>query len=129
MPKMIFIRPLLTLALIGSSATVACAANPDSVPQGAFESADVDQNGILNRGEFVAYVAAKASEGDDVYAALVATGDYDLAFAERDLNADGALDKGELGEGDNRWDNSTTETDYETDYRSETPHLKTLPKE
>ncbi|WP_371396042.1 hypothetical protein [Fretibacter rubidus] len=126
MPKMTFIRPLLILALTGGSATVACAANPDMAASDepvktAFESADVDQNGMLNRGEFIAYVEAKAAEGDEAHAALVATGDYDLAFAERDLNADGALNKGELGEVDDSWDDGTSETDDEMDYKSETP--------
>lgn len=95
------ILPLTAIFVIGGGAS-AYAGNPADKPTDpaptAFEAADVDQNGCLNRGEFMAYAEAKAGEGDPVYADLVASADYDLAFAERDLNADGMVDRGELGE-------------------------------
>lgn len=63
----------------------------------AFASADIDENGTLSAPEFITFAELLAGQGDADYTALTESGDYDLAFAERDINADGALDKGELG--------------------------------
>lgn len=81
-----------------------------------FISADADMNGALGFGEFTAYVEAKARAGDETYAETLSSGDYDLAFAERDLDANGVLDARELGEVQSDMDGEwSTETPDDTD--------------
>lgn len=104
MPMMKPLVILSTMALLGTTMAHAQDMAQDATQDGVttqsspFVSADNDLNGELSFGEFTAYVEQKARGGDATYAEILASGDYDLAFAERDLDADGTLDLGELGE-------------------------------
>ena len=99
-----------TTALFGATATLAiataaCAQDStytpntetlDTVAVDHFASSDIDASGNLDRDEFAAFAARHAEDGDAVYAQLMETGDYDIAFMTRDTNADGVLDTDEL---------------------------------
>jgi hypothetical protein len=61
----------------------------------AFTTADVNTDGNLDRDEFLVFVSVKADNGDATFAAVRDTGDYDTAFAQMDVDADGKLSHAE----------------------------------
>ena len=61
----------------------------------AFTAADVNTDGYLDRDEFLVFVSIKADKGDVAFTAIRDTGDYDIAFAKMDADADGKLSHGE----------------------------------
>lgn len=93
------LKKIVPVAILGLMTTgiVAVAGEKDAESPSIFAASDTDSNGVLGAGEFLTYAQAKAADGDTDYTDVVAKGDYDIAFAERDVNADGVLDEGELG--------------------------------
>jgi len=61
-----------------------------------FTTADIDADNALDRTEYETYVSLRAKAGEAYYIKLRDTGDYDLSFAERDLNADALLTADEV---------------------------------
>jgi hypothetical protein len=61
----------------------------------AFMAADVNTDGKLDRDEFLVFVSVKADNGDTALAAVRDTGEYDTAFAQMDVDADGKLSHAE----------------------------------
>ena len=64
--------------------------------QQSFGAADNNADLVLSFTEFTAFAKLRAQEGDETYKKIVDDGDFDLAFATRDTNADGVLTQGEL---------------------------------
>lgn len=57
----------------------------------AFTAADVNTDGSLDRDEFLVFVSVKADNGDTAFATVRDTGDYDTAFAQMDVDANGKI--------------------------------------
>jgi Ca2+-binding EF-hand superfamily protein len=87
------LKPIAVLLLTAGFALAGTAHAGDD----AFAASDANADGALDGGEFITFVSVKAEAGDEQYAAIRESGDYDTPFKTLDVNADGLLDTGELG--------------------------------
>ncbi len=105
MPKLT-LKTLLILTVMGGGATIATAqvtkiTEPVNVPTRAVDAdfvvADVNQDGSLDRDEFVNFAVIKSDAGNDKYRAVVSSGEFDKKFAVHDHDADGKITAEEMG--------------------------------
>ena len=94
---------LATIATLGFAAS-ACAQDAsydtrtetlDTTAVDVFTASDANADGALDRAEYKVFVETKAQGGDDASVALAESGDYDLDFMTKDINADGLVDASE----------------------------------
>jgi|GEM_PF-2547570 len=94
---------IATIATLGFAAS-ACAQDAtyetktetlDTTTVDVFTASDMNADGALDRAEYKVFVETKAQGGDDAAVALAETGDYDLDFMTKDVNADGLVDASE----------------------------------
>lgn len=62
----------------------------------SFASADLDQDGILNAEEFIAFTLMRSGQGDAQFKDVVIAGQYDAAFLAFDRDASGGIELKEL---------------------------------
>jgi len=108
MPK-ITLKTVLILTAMGSVAATATAqvtkiTEPVNVPTRAVDAdfvvADINQDGSLDRDEFVSFAVIKSDAGNDKFRAIVTSGEFDKKFAVHDHDADGKITAAEMGHAD-----------------------------
>ena len=67
----------------------------DATTVDVFTASDANADGALDRAEYKVFVETKAQGGDETSMALAESGDYDLDFMTKDINADGLVDASE----------------------------------
>ena len=106
MPKVTIKTVFLTVAIGGSIGSTAFAQTtkitepvnvPTRVVDAGFVAADVNQDGSLDRDEFVNFAVIKSDAGDEKYRNIVSSGEFDKKFAVHDHDADGKITVDEMG--------------------------------
>jgi len=132
MPKLTM-KTLLITAAIGAVSTPSMAqitkvTEPVNVPTRVIDAdfviADINEDGSLDRDEFVSFAVIKSDAGHDKYRAIVASGQFDKTFAVHDHNADGKITANEMGHGKR---NSAVNQGLDVDVIA--PELKSKPAE
>lgn len=125
MPKMT-LKTLLIVTAIGGIAIPTIAQTtritesvnvPTRVVDADFVVADINQDGGLDRDEFVSFVVIKSDAGNEDYRTIVTTGKFDEKFAVHDHDADGQITVDEMGlvkeDGEVMIDKPASDTDAE----------------
>ena len=98
-------KTIFSVTAIAAFATAACAQDAtytdrtevlDAQALDSFTLSDANADGGLDRAEFQAYLETQAGAGDADATAMVESGDYDVQFMTKDVNADGLVDASEL---------------------------------
>ncbi len=83
--------------------------------EASFAAADLDQNDVLDRDEFVSFAVMQAKAGDEAYKGTIMSGEYDMAFTSKDADADDGLSLDEVGAVQEEPDTDLEDTDAEDD--------------
>ena len=93
-----------------------------------FAVADINQDGALDRDEFVSFAVIKSDAGDEDFRAIVSMGKFDEKFAVHDHDADGHITVDEMGlvkeGGEVMIEKPALDTDADTDIEPVTKSLK-----
>ncbi|MEP1229144.1 MAG: hypothetical protein ABJG88_00565 [Litorimonas sp.] len=106
MPNMTIKTLFLTASICGLTTSTALAQIseltesvnvPTRIVDADFVTADINQDGSLDRDEFVSFAVMKSEAGDEKYQDVVSSGLFNKKFAVHDHNADEKITADEMG--------------------------------
>lgn len=106
MPKLT--KTMMISAIFAAAATPALAQDVEKIvepvptAEADFMTSDLDQDGALDRDEFVTFAVMRKESGDAVFTEIVRAGDYDAKFIAHDHDANGSISTEELGHGEKK---------------------------